>query len=151
MIDQFKKNEILELVAQPLLLWISLQIFSELDLNRTLNQKINKTMLYQLIISQWFEREQTKLRNRKDKNLNLNQFQPFSSSLAWSMYIQLKSEATIPYETRFDEFERIRPIRFIKKEKKDLDQVAIFAFIHKSFQEYLVAKKIFEDITDVIE
>ena len=160
-IRTIRESQVLQdLIARPLLLVMALDIFTE---SKEVNEvEWNRTKLYQKYIEKWLKNEAAK----PDSVLTWSQKTTLMQEIAWSTYITKTSVTArvARYESiTFTQseiglilenfFARYQPITFASL----MDDVCFrtllvggdgdsYYFIHKSFQEYYIAKYILDQI-----
>lgn len=150
-----------ELVTSPLLLYMFLEMFSEIhaQIIKKYRQSINRTMIYEIFISKWFEREAKKLHGNKPDIINIAiEFREFAQELAFQMFEYNVLEVVFkqpsgkprgrqarnvvnPWDKFFSSTNRVitekrnaSPLRYVANQ---------YSFYHKSFLEYLVASHLY--------
>lgn len=146
-----------ELASNPLLLYIITKtILSPIE-NEETEEIFTRPTLYQGFFGQWFEREVNRLRIAFDREL----FFEFAEELAFEMFLEGKMEIKSPKKSLFRqnqaqlnsllELFTSEDIQYVRARsgcpiKRTADNT--YRFMHKSFQEFCVARKLCREINE---
>ncbi|MCI0490602.1 MAG: TIR domain-containing protein, partial [Blastocatellia bacterium] len=143
-----------DLAQRPLLLEMIVKSLSRLDAG----QQINAANLYSVYTNIWVDRDEEEKGRFLDKNIKL----ALMFELAWKMWNEGKTEIhyldLMPFlkqaapekighiadDEVVDIAREIQTASFLKR----VDDAGNFAFMHRSFMEFFLARKLFECLTD---
>ncbi|MBF0606246.1 MAG: pentapeptide repeat-containing protein [Magnetococcales bacterium] len=152
-----------ELSSNPLLLNIIVKTMPSL-INENKTNTINRNSIYTKFITEWFEKERERLKNIikfLKGSFDIDHFFEFAETLAFEMFMEGKIQIELPKKSLFGkskeqdsliyklltsddpEYAKFRsgcPIRRVKD--------STFTFMHKSYQEYFVARRLQQDIIE---
>jgi WD40 repeat protein/tetratricopeptide (TPR) repeat protein len=150
-----------DLIRTPFLLKILVFVLPDWEESKYLGRNITMADVYQEFMRQWFIREEVNLHRRAVfdvfEDITQESFEDFSEDLAFEMFcagvteVRYKSYASVRRrKNKWDTFfapqgtqEMLAIIRRGCPLKRDDE--ALYSFIHKSCQEYFIAKKLFEE------
>src|SRR5258708_4100771 len=150
-----------DLTQRPLLLVMIVDIFTDpIDLKDMSESEWNMAMVYQKYTSKWLRNEAAK----PDSILRADQKAILMQNIAWSIYRErepvpygLYQNGTFTRENLFNILKDFTSLHLNIEINKVIDDICLraflitndgnsFSFIHKSFQEYYVAKYIYESM-----
>ncbi|MBF0605936.1 MAG: metallophosphoesterase [Magnetococcales bacterium] len=154
---------LLELSSNPLLLNIIVKTMPSLIQYNKFNA-INRNSIYTEYITEWFEKERERLKNSKRFSIgafDIYHFFEFAEKLAFEMFIEGKIQIELPKKTIFDKKEDNVCLTYELLTSEDSDYIKFrsgcpiqrvkdntLTFMHKSYQEYFVARRIQQDVSE---
>ncbi|KJU82397.1 repeat-containing protein [Candidatus Magnetobacterium bavaricum] len=152
-----------ELSSNPMLLNIIVTTMPSLIKDSNTNT-INRNRIYTEFIRKWFEDNRGKLKRSTqldDEALDIDYFFEFAETLAIGMFREGKMQIELPGRTLFDEEEKKKALMYelltpnnnkyaIFRSGCPIQRVKdnTFTFMHKSYQEYFIARRLQKDISE---
>ncbi|MBF0591747.1 MAG: metallophosphoesterase [Nitrospirae bacterium] len=152
-----------ELSSNPLLLNIIVNTLPSL-IKDGKDSTINRSRIYNELIMQWFEKERIRLESAErfySGSVDIAHFFEFAEVLAFEMFIEGKIQIQLPKKRLYGRKKENEGLLYELLTSDDIEYVKFrsgcpiqrvkddtFTFMHKSYQEYFIARRLQQDISE---